>query len=132
MGYFVGAYAITPAALADEEALLAGLAAMPAVRRLELPFTGALHRSDEAWLFARLRPGWDYVVTLIPGTMGRLAGDRHSAGPHGPARPVPGRSSQGTGAWRWNAMRGEAWVGLPAGERVGGTKPAISMIDGPP
>jgi hypothetical protein len=77
MGYIVGAYAITPAALADEEALLAGLAAMPAVRGLELPFTGALHRSDEAWLFARLRPGWDYVVTLIPGTMGRLAGDRH-------------------------------------------------------
>lgn len=72
MGYFVGEYAITPAALADEERLLSGLAAMETVRGLEVPFTGALHRNDEAWLFARLRPGWDYVVTLIPGTMGRL------------------------------------------------------------
>jgi hypothetical protein len=72
MGYFVGEYAIAPAALADEERLLAGLATMEGVRGLEVPFTGALHRSDEAWLFARLRPGWEYVVTLIPGTMGRL------------------------------------------------------------
>jgi hypothetical protein len=72
MGYFVGEYAIAPAGLADEERLLAGLAAMQAVRGLEVPFTGALHRSDESWLFARLRRDWDFVVTLIPGTMGRL------------------------------------------------------------
>ena len=77
MGYFVGEYAIAPAGLADEERLLAGLAAMPDVRGLEVPFTGALHRSDEAWLFARLRRDWDFVVTLIPGTMGRLQAERH-------------------------------------------------------
>ena len=77
MGYFVGEYAIAPATFDDEARLLAGLSAMPDVRGLELPFTGSLHRSDEAWLFARLRREWDYVVTLIPGTMGRLQGNRH-------------------------------------------------------
>ena len=77
MGYFVGEYAIAPAGLADEEKMLAGLAGMADIRGLELPFTGALHRSDEAWLFARLRRDWDFVVTLIPGTMGRLQGDRN-------------------------------------------------------
>ena len=76
MGYFVGEYAIAPAALEDEEKLLAGLAAMRDVRGLEVPFTGALHRSDEKWLFARLRRDWDHVVTLIPGTMGRLQADK--------------------------------------------------------
>ncbi|MBM3478687.1 MAG: DUF4862 family protein, partial [Alphaproteobacteria bacterium] len=65
MGYFVGEYAIAPASLEDEEKLLAGLAAMRDVRGLEVPFTGALHRSDEKWLFARLRKDWDHVVTLI-------------------------------------------------------------------
>lgn len=77
MGCFVGEYAIAPASLADEERVLAGLAASHHVRGLELPFTGALHRSDEAWLFARLRRDWDFVVTLIPGTMGRLQTQRH-------------------------------------------------------
>jgi hypothetical protein len=76
MGFLVGAYAIAPAALDDEEALLAGLAARADVRGLELPFTVALHRSDEPWLLARLRPDWDHVVTLIPGTMGRLQADK--------------------------------------------------------
>lgn len=76
MGYFVGEYAIAPAGLADEERMLAGLAGMADVRGLEVPFTGALHRSDEAWLFARLRRDWDFVVTLIPGTMGRLQSER--------------------------------------------------------
>lgn len=76
MGYFVGEYAIAPASLADEETLLGGLAAMPDVRGLELPFTGTLHRSDESWLIARLRRDWDFVVTPIPGTMGRLQAER--------------------------------------------------------
>lgn len=77
MSYIVGAYAIAPASLDDEEKLLVGLAARADVRGLELPFTGALHRSDEAWLFARLRPDWEHVVTLIPGTMGRLQAHPH-------------------------------------------------------
>jgi hypothetical protein len=76
MGYLVGAYAIAPASLEAEDALLAGLAARADVRGLELPFTGALHRSDERWLLARLRPDWEHVVTLIPGTMGRLQADK--------------------------------------------------------
>lgn len=77
MSYFVGEYAMAPAVLDDEARVLAGLATMPDVRGLELPFTGSLHRSDEAWLFSRLRRDWDFVVTLIPGTMGRLQADRH-------------------------------------------------------
>jgi hypothetical protein len=72
MRYFVGAYAIAPAAARDEETLYEGLKAMAQVRGLEVPFTGALHRSDEAWLLRAVRRDWDFVVTLIPGVMGTL------------------------------------------------------------
>jgi hypothetical protein len=72
----VGAYAIAPASLDDEEQLLAGLAARSDVRGLELPFTQGLHRSDERWLLARLPARWEHVVTLIPGTMGRLQANK--------------------------------------------------------
>ena len=73
----IGAYAIAPASLDDEEQLLAGLAARTDVRGLELPFTQGLHRSDDRWLLKRLPARWDHVVTLIPGTMGRLQTDKH-------------------------------------------------------
>jgi hypothetical protein len=76
MRMIVGAYAISPAATTvnepAEKALYDGLKAMPSVRGLEVPFTGTLHRHDEKWLFANLHRSWDFVVTLIPGTMGTL------------------------------------------------------------
>lgn len=72
MRYFVGAYAITPAAARDEETLYDGLKSMAQVCGLEVPFTGALHRSDEKWLLRTVRRDWDFVVTLIPGVMGTL------------------------------------------------------------
>jgi hypothetical protein len=80
MRCFVGAYAISPAATAwneaGERALYDGLKALPGIRGLEVPFTGKLHRHDEAWLFANIDRRWDFVVTLIPGTMGALQKDK--------------------------------------------------------
>src|SRR5687767_911725 len=76
MRMIVGAYAISPAATtwneAGETALYDGLKTMQNVRGLEVPFTGTLHRHDEKWLFAHIDRSWDFVVTLIPGTMGTL------------------------------------------------------------
>jgi hypothetical protein len=76
MRMIVGAYAISPAATtwdkAAETALYDGLKTMRNVRGLEVPFTGTLHRHDESWLFAAIDKSWDFVVTLIPGTMGAL------------------------------------------------------------
>jgi hypothetical protein len=76
MRMIVGAYAISPAATtwneAGETALYDGLKTMQNVRGLEVPFTGTLHRHDEKWLFAHIDKSWDFVVTLIPGTMGTL------------------------------------------------------------
>jgi len=114
MGYLVGAYAIAPAPLEAEDALLAGLAARADVRGLELPFTGALHRSDERWLLARLRPDWEHVVTLIPGTMGRLQGDRHfglaSADEGGRQAALAMRSAARAAVARLNEAAGRAAV----------------------
>lgn len=80
MRTIVGAYAISPAATAwneaGEKALYDGLKALPGVRGLEVPFTGKLHRHDETWLFANIDKRWDFVVTLIPGTMGTLQQDK--------------------------------------------------------
>lgn len=76
MRYIIGAYAISPASTdwnkAAEQALYDGLKASPSVRGLEVPFTGTLHRHDEAWLFGAVKKDWDFVVTLIPGTMGAM------------------------------------------------------------
>ena len=81
MRYLVGAYAISPAGdtwnEAAEQALYDGLRASPAVRGLEVPFTGTLHRHDEAWLLRNVNKDWDFVVTLIPGTMGTLSTNKH-------------------------------------------------------
>ena len=81
MRYLVGAYAISPAGDAwnepAERELYEGLKTSPAVRGLEVPFTGTLHRHDEAWLLRNVRKDWDFVVTLIPGTMGTLGTNKH-------------------------------------------------------
>jgi hypothetical protein len=73
----IGAYAAAAALdQAAEAALYAGIAAMD-VAGLEQPFFGALHRSDESWLISQIRPDWTIVLTTLPGTMDRLAEDRH-------------------------------------------------------
>ena len=80
MRYIVGAYSISPAAndwnQSAEQALYDGLKASPSVRGLEVPFTGTLHRHDDNWLFRTVKKDWDFVVTLIPGTMGALQKDK--------------------------------------------------------
>lgn len=78
MQFIVGAYAASPTARqwdpAAEDAYLTGLAAIPGLRGLEVPFTGQLHH-DEDWLLGRLDPTWDLVLTGIPGTVARVAAD---------------------------------------------------------
>lgn len=79
MSVLVGAYAASPAhavwAPALEEEFFDGLASVPAVRGLELPWTGGLHPHDDAWLLRRFPRRFDAVLTSIPGTMRRLASD---------------------------------------------------------
>lgn len=80
MKLFVSSYAAaSPAEPWDreaEEVLFAGLARLD-LAGLELPFSGRLHRHDDAWLRGQLRPEWRLMVTLIPGTMERLKQDKH-------------------------------------------------------
>ncbi len=79
--FFLGAYATSPCQGAwnpeAEAAYWAGLAALPALGGLEYPFTGRLHPHDEAWALAHLKPDWDLVLTLLPGTMDRLGENPH-------------------------------------------------------
>lgn len=79
MGYFVGAYATAPVTESWDPAIQAeyydGLKAMPNVRGLEHPFTGALHAEDDDWFLANIDPQWDFVFTGMPGVMQRLGSD---------------------------------------------------------
>ena len=81
MPHILGAYATSPCQTAwdpaAEAAFYDGLTAIPGVDGFELPFTGALHPFDEAWLLRHLPAGWRHVVTCLPGTMQRLAGNPH-------------------------------------------------------
>lgn len=73
----VGAYAASAGLDAEAEgSLYAGLEAL-GVAGLEQPFDGKLHGRDEAWLTAQIRSSWSLVLTLLPGEMQRLAGDKH-------------------------------------------------------
>jgi hypothetical protein len=75
---FVSSYALASPALpwdrGAEAALFEGLARLD-LAGLELPYYGSLHRHDDAWLVERLDPRWRLIVTLLPGTMERLARD---------------------------------------------------------
>lgn len=77
MSFFLGAYATSPCVAgwdeAAETAYFAALSGLPGLRGLEYPFSGWLHPFDEAWLLRGLDPAWDIVLTLLPGTMDRLA-----------------------------------------------------------
>jgi hypothetical protein len=60
-----------------ETAFLSGVAALPHINGLEIPFyaTGELHKYDGDWLLQRLRrlpADFGYVLTTIPDTMDRL------------------------------------------------------------
>lgn len=78
-GFYVGAYATAPVTPSwDPEvqrAFFGGLKAIPTIRGLEHPFTGALHGHNDAWFLANIDPEWDFVFTGIPGVMGRLGED---------------------------------------------------------
>ena len=78
-GMVVGAYAASPAHRewepAAEHAFYEGLAAVPSIGALELPWMGAIHPHDPSWLSANLPSRFGAVVTDIPHTMSRLAAD---------------------------------------------------------
>ncbi|MBI5594840.1 MAG: DUF4862 family protein [Elusimicrobia bacterium] len=78
MRLHLAAYAATapgPFDPAGEGALYEALAGLP-LAGLEQPFFGSLHRHDEGWLLGRLKPGWTFVLTTLPGTMERLKANR--------------------------------------------------------
>lgn len=71
-GWLIGAYAAAPSRMAwhpaDEARYFDALADLPGVVGFEIPFTDALHKFDEQWLFDQLRPESTIVVTTAPGT----------------------------------------------------------------
>jgi hypothetical protein len=77
--YFIGAYAAAPSLLGwdpvAEGKFLASVLALDGVAGLEIPFTGKLHKEDEAWFLRQLPENARFVVTTIPGTMARLQAD---------------------------------------------------------
>lgn len=70
--FVVGAYAGIPADRAGQEQFYAVLPSW--VTGLEIPFRGSLD-AGPAWLAGQVARFGDSVVTLIPGTMGRIAAD---------------------------------------------------------
>lgn len=78
--YFVGAYAAAPSLTSwdpgAEGRFLASVLALDGVAGLEVPFTGKLHKVDEAWFLKQLPEDARFVVTTIPGTMARLQADK--------------------------------------------------------
>ena len=78
--YYVGAYAAAPSLSGwdpvAEGKFLASVLALDGVAGLEVPFTGNLHKDDEAWFLKQLPEAARFVVTTIPGTMARLQTDK--------------------------------------------------------
>jgi len=73
-----GVYPLFPKGAWDpraEERLIAAARELDGFGGWEVPFTGSLHHADERWLLDRIDPVEKVVVTLIPGTMPRLASD---------------------------------------------------------
>lgn len=70
--WIVGAYSASPTRFdwvpAEEDEYLSGIYSIPSLRGLEVPFTGTLHKFDEAWFLTRIPKHLDIVVTLIPAT----------------------------------------------------------------
>lgn len=130
----VGAYAAS-AGLDDagEDALYEGIAALGAAG-LEQPFDGVLHR-DEGRLFSRIRPSWSVVLTILPGEMRLLAGDKHfglaSADKDGRSRALEYAESARLAVERLNKALGRravTAVQVHSAPRLGGSG-AKSSVD---
>ncbi|UKA60596.1 DUF4862 family protein [Arthrobacter sp. FW306-2-2C-D06B] len=78
--YFIGAYAAAPSLTGwdpvAEGKFLASVFALDDVAGLEIPFSGKLHKEDEAWFLRQLPEDACFVVTTIPGTMARVQADQ--------------------------------------------------------
>ncbi len=65
--YFVGAYAAAPSLArwdpSAEGSFLTSVLALEGVAGLEIPFTGKLHKDDEAWFLRQLPEKANFVVT---------------------------------------------------------------------
>lgn len=117
-GVIVGAYAASAAhsvwSPRLERELFDGLAALPLVRGLELPWTTGLHPHDDAWLLANLPAGFDIVLTSIPGTVARLRHDADfglaSRAPDGRTAALAEALRLRDGVRRLNDARGRASV----------------------
>ncbi|MFQ3236118.1 MAG: hypothetical protein ACI9C4_001687 [Paraglaciecola sp.] len=76
MGYFVGAYATSPAWSTWDPALereyYQQLQTFDNIQGLEHPFVGTLHPHNEQWFLENIDPDWDFVLTCLPGIMNAL------------------------------------------------------------
>lgn len=79
MSFIIGAYTAAPSTeyenAADEERFYSDVTALPGFAGLELGFDTSLHPNNEKWLLQQIKPSWTVVVTLMPGTLNRLAFD---------------------------------------------------------
>ncbi|MDE2141377.1 MAG: DUF4862 family protein [Elusimicrobia bacterium] len=139
MKIYVSSYAAASPALPwnrDAEAALFKGFAESGLAGLELPFTGSLHAHDEGWLASRLQAEWNFIVTLLPGTMNRLK-DAPSFGPasadqDGRRRALDFAEDARRAVLRLNARLGRkavAAVSLHSAPRLGGSG-ARSSLEG--
>lgn len=79
MSFIIGAYTAAPSTeyenAADEERFYSEIAALPEFAGLEIGFDTSLHPRNEKWLLRQIKPDWTVAVTLMPGTLKRLASD---------------------------------------------------------
>ena len=117
-GVIVGAYAASPNQTSwnpdSERDFFDGLARLPLVRGLELPWTTGLHPYDDVWLLQNLPPHFDLVLTSIPGTAARLKLDADfglaSRAPDGRAAALAEALRMRDGIRRLNDARGQECV----------------------
>ncbi len=139
MNVFVSSYALAssvePWDQAAEERLFSGLCQMN-LAGVELPFYGRLHRRDEDWLFNRIDPRWRVLVTLLPGTMERLAVEPRfglaSADASGRARAREFAAQAAQGVARLHAHLGRRAVAAvlvhSAPRRIGGARSSLEAF----
>lgn len=72
LGAYAGYASLQQKTPETEKAFWQGLKDLPSLRGLELPFYQDLHQGDSEAFIATLPCDWDYVVTLLPGTMSAL------------------------------------------------------------
>jgi hypothetical protein len=94
VSFIIGAYTAAPSIeyenAADEERFYSEIAALPEFAGLEIGFDTSLHPRNEKWLLQQIKPDWTVVVTLMPGTLKRLASPSKCTRPRGQTRdPSP-------------------------------------------